>query len=74
MKSLDKVALVDIGLSNYCGKILLQPFLCGHVLLKDHHLLKSHLFELFRIFQYNSGQNIKTETKVVVLNGKVSVE
>ena len=49
VRSLDEVALVDVGFGNDGGQVLLGPLLGGHVLLKDHHLLKLHFLELPRV-------------------------
>ncbi len=44
--SLDEITLIDVGLCNDSGKILLRPVLSGHILLKYHHFLKAHFFKL----------------------------
>ena len=73
-RSFDEVALINIRLSNNGGEILLTPVLGGHVLLEDHHLLKAHFFEFFRVLKYNGSQYVQAKPKVVVLDSQIGIE
>lgn len=50
-----EIVLVNVGFSDDGGQVLLLPLLGRHVLLEDHHVLKVHPLELFRVFQDYGG-------------------
>ena len=66
--------MVDEGLGDDSGQVLLLPLLRGHVLLKNHHLLEVHLLELFGIFQDYRSQNVQAKPEVIVLVRQVRIE
>jgi len=72
--SLYEIALINIGFCYDRCQILLGPILSGHVLLKNHHFLKLHLLELFRVLQNDGSQNIQTKPEIVALYSQVGVE
>ena len=74
VRSLDEVALVDVGLGNDGGQVLLGPLLGGHVLLENHHFFKPHLLKLLGVLQDDGCQHVQAQLEVVVLGRQVGVE
>ena len=72
-QSFYEITLVNVSLSNNCGKVFLSPVFGRHVLLKNHHLLETHLLEFLRIFENYRGKNEQTQSKVTVLGRNVGI-
>lgn len=72
--SFSEITLIDVSLSNNRGEIFLRPLLGGHILLKNHHLLKSHFFELLRILQYNCCKHVHNKIEVITLVCNVRIK
>lgn len=65
--------MIDIGLGDGNGEVLLFPVSCWHILLELHHLFETHLLEFFGVLENNCCHNVQTQIRVVGIVREIGV-